>query len=120
MHITAHPWTKVRARVESHGDAWLPLLRLLDWIREEQLEREIFAYTSMFDVVFTDRPVQRAGENSLAVSWNPQEKKMLFTYHRLDASTDVMRKEVSEGDSIETLREFFAYKFGVYRPKKNA
>ncbi len=93
-------------------------MRLLDWVRDEGLEEEIFAHTSMFDVVFTDRPRYQNGENTLRVSWSPEQKKMLFRYDRLYASADVMAKEATEDESIEVLREFFAYKFGVHRPKK--
>jgi hypothetical protein len=117
MEMNAHSWTSIRTRVEGHGVEWRPILRLLDWIREEKLEEEIFGHTSMFDVIFTDRPRYRNGENTLHVSWNPQEKKMRFRYDRLYASTDETIKEVREEDSIETLREFFAYKFGVYRKR---
>ena len=119
MEMNAQSWTSIRARVEGHGAEWRPMLRLLDWIREERLEEEVFGHTSMFDVIFTDRPRYRNGENTLRVSWNPQEKKMRFCYDRLYASTDRTIKEVSAEDSIETLREFLAYKLGVYRKKES-
>ena len=79
-----------------------------------------FSHTSMFDVVIADRPRYRNGENTLHVSWNSDEKLMRFRYHRLYASTDVMEKVVTEEQSIEILREFLAYKFGVYRKAPDA
>ena len=118
MLMNAHPWGKVRERVEKAGVEWRPMMHLLDWIRDEGLEGEIFAHTSMHDVVFSDRPSYRNGENTLRVSWNPDEKKMRFCYDRLYASTDAMINEVSENNSIETLRGFLAHKFGVYRARK--
>ena len=56
MLMNAQSWNRVRARVGEHGDAWRPLMQLLDWIRDEGLEEEIFAHTSMVDVVFSARP----------------------------------------------------------------
>jgi hypothetical protein len=120
---TARPWPEIRAYYENLGSRSghdvHGIVVLLDWIRDERLEEEIFAYTSMFDLIISDRSPVQCGENTLAVSWISKEKKIKFHYHRLYASTDDMEKVVPEGESIEMLREFLTYKFGVYRKKKN-
>ncbi len=116
-------WAAIRGRYEDlarNGHDAEPFLRLLTWIRDEKLEEEIFAHTSMFDLVISDRPEVRSGENTLRLSLDPKKRIMHFRYNRLFGSTDVMEKAVSIEDSVETLREFLAYKFGVHRNKKNA
>lgn len=72
----------------------------------------------MYDVVLASQPRYRDGENTLRISWDPVRRKMRFRYDRFFASLDTMTKEVDDEASTEVLREFLAYKFGVYRRKK--
>ena len=124
MIASSEDGAKIRARYEElrsvHGHDIQPMLLLLDWIHEQKLEDEIFAFTSMFDLVISDRRDMQLGENTLSVSWQPQEKRMHFCYERLVESTDVVEKSVPEEQAIETLREFLAYKFGVHRTAGSA
>ncbi len=122
MLISSTAWNEVRARYEklgsNHAHSVAVMMRLLDWIRAEGLEEELFPHTSMFDLVLSDRPEVRSGENTLRVSVSLEEKTVTFRYDRLYGSADSAVKSVAGEDSVEVLREFLAYKFGVYRKKK--
>jgi hypothetical protein len=95
MLISPKSWNDVRVRYEElgskHGHDVRPMLRLLEWIQNEGLEAELFPHTSMFDLVISDRAESKSGENTL---------------------------RVTVADSVEMLREFLTYKFGVYRKRK--
>lgn len=122
MLISPKAWNDVRVRYEElgskHGHDVRAMLRLLDWIRSEDLEDELFPHTSMFDLMISDRAEVTSGENTLRVSVS--QKKVTFRYDRISGSTDSDEKTVPVADSVEMLREFLAYKFGVYRKKKDA
>ena len=117
------PWSEVRARyvklVQESGFNMRGLLKLLDWIHDEGLESEIFAHTSHNTLVISVCSPAQRGENVLYVSWIPKDATVGFRYERLSASTDWVEKTVQECDAVETLREFLAYKFGVYRKAKS-
>lgn len=91
------------------------MLHLLDWIRDEGLQSELYPHTSMFDLIISDRAEVKSGENTLRVSVS--ERKVTFRYDRIFGSTDSDEKTVPVADSVEMLREFLAYKFGIYRKR---
>jgi hypothetical protein len=83
------------------------------------LEAKLYAFTSMHDLVISDQENPTRKDHRLAIGCIFGKKKMRFVYSRQPGSTDKMIKEVEEELAEETLREFLAYKFGVYRePEK--
>jgi hypothetical protein len=95
--------------------------RLLVWIKKMDLEAQLHAFTSMHDLVISDQenPNTDRKVHRLAIGCIFGKKKVRFVYSRQPGSTEEMIKEVEEDLAEETLREFLAYKFGVYRePEK--
>ena len=95
-----------------------PIIRLLEWIEEEGIERELFAFTSMHDLVITDQEEFDWDHHTLRVSLDFHTKKFHFEYARHSGASDRMTKEAEESGAIEVLRQFMAYKFGVHRSQK--
>ena len=92
-----------------------PIIRLLEWLKEQGLEDVLFAFTSMHDLVITDHEEFDWDHHTLRVSLDFQTKRFHFEYARHSGATDAMKKEVEEPEAIESLRQFLAYKFGVHR-----
>jgi hypothetical protein len=115
MSVTrSKSWKDIR---KHYGDreSFSPIIRLLDWIQAQGLENEIFAHTSMFDLIISNQQQGRMGENALRIGLSGRGH-LRFRYDRLFASTDFEEKIVPHEEAVETLRVFLAYKFGVYRP----
>jgi hypothetical protein len=92
-----------------------PIIRLLEWLKEEGIEDGLFAFTSMHDLVITDQEEFDGDHHTLRVSLDFQTQRLHFEYARHAGATDSMKKEVEESEAIESLRQFLAYKFGVHR-----
>jgi hypothetical protein len=94
------------------------MIRVVDWLKDEKIEDELFAFTSMHDLVITDRKEFDWDHHTLCVSLDFPTRKLHFEYARHWASTDRMKKIAEESEAIEVLRQFLAYKFGVHRPPR--
>jgi hypothetical protein len=92
-----------------------PIIQLLAWLKKEQMEEQLYAFTSMHDLVITDSQEFDWDHHTLRISPDFASHKIRFEYARHSGATDVMRKEVAEAEAIEALRQFLAYKFGVHR-----
>ncbi|HRE84157.1 MAG TPA: hypothetical protein PLN52_24140 [Opitutaceae bacterium] len=95
-----------------------PIIRVLEWLKEERIERELFAFNSMHDLVITDREEFDWDHHTLRISLDFHTKKFHLEYTRHSGASDRMKKEAEESQAIEVLRQFLAYKFGVHRPRK--
>jgi len=115
MIIHSRDWVVVRRHYANRLPAFGPMLELLDWIHQQHLDKELFPHTSMFDLVISDSHETSDSDDYLTITWNAKEDSMLFRYNRQRFSSDIDEKLVSREHSIETLREFLAYKFGIYR-----
>jgi hypothetical protein len=95
-----------------------PIIRVLKWLKEEGIESELSAFTSMHDLVITDHEEFDWDHHTLRMSLDFHSKKFHFEYIRHAGASDRMKKEAEESAAIEVLRQFLAYKFGVHRPQK--
>jgi hypothetical protein len=120
MNVKTRSWKVVREHYDNLliKHSWksvAPIINLIDWIEKEGLDKELFATTSMAELVLSNQENFKWGENALHIASDSRTKKIKFTYYRLYASNDQMIKEVEEAEAQETLREFLGYKFGLYR-----
>ncbi len=94
------------------------MIRMIDWLNEEGIEDELFAFTSMHDLVITDRKEFDWDHHTLCISLDFSTGKLHFEYARHWAATDRTKKTAEEPQAIEALRQFLAYKFGIHRASK--
>lgn len=120
--LTARSWGEIRSYYLSFGEgAWLahhrPMLDLVAWL-EEEVPNEIFGSVGISGLYLSDQAQFGWCEHMLQITMMPTPGFVLFEYHRAAGSTDGMRKQASVSESVECLRQFLAYKFGVHRPVK--
>lgn len=119
--LTAKSWAEIRAYYLSFSEAWLarhrPMLDLVAWL-EEETSAEIFGSVGMSGLYLSDRSQFGWCEHMLQITMMPTPGFVHFEYHRAPGSLDGMKKQVPVEESVECLRQFLAYKFGVHRPPK--
>jgi hypothetical protein len=112
-------WDTVREHFAKYAPSWKgaydSIQPLLDWIRQHDLEGELFAFTSMYDLVITDQPEIGTDHHRLRITAIPADGSVRFVYTRHEGATDAELRHVGRSHATETLRLMLAYKFGVHR-----
>jgi hypothetical protein len=122
--IATRSWDEIRQYYLSFGEgAWLsrhrPMLNLVSWLEEEKVSGEVFGTVGLSGLLLSNQAKFNWGEHMLQITIMPTPGFMLFEYYRAPGSTDGMKKQVPVEESVECLRQFLAYKFGIHRPPNN-
>jgi hypothetical protein len=108
--IHTRPWTDIVERYRSLA-SFAPMVRLVEAVAASQASTQLFAATSMFDLLISDGPDFRFGDSTLVVSYHPTEGVFQFRHHSFSSHDDA--KSCSKSEALETFRLFVRMKFGV-------
>ena len=95
-----------------------PMLPLLAWIKEQNLESELFPFRMFGALGISNREQFDWDHPVLRVECHYWTKTVKFEFWRHEGSSDRMAKEVSAEEACEALRQFIVHKFGIYRAPK--
>lgn len=125
MTTNTQSWADIRQYYLSFGDGpWFerhrPMLDLISWIEAECLAETLYGKVGLSGLWISDQLSSPFRDGNMIQITMATSETVLFEYHRIPGSTDGMKKIVSVSDACECLRQFLAYKFGIYRPYKAA
>jgi hypothetical protein len=116
-------WDQVQRYYADFGTGpWMarfaPVLRIAAWLKEEGYTAELHGMACRAGLIISDRAEFPWGEHMIRVDSQPTPGFMEIEYCRAPGDQRNMRKQVTEDEAPECLRQFLAYYFGVHRPKK--
>lgn len=110
--IHTRPWPEIIEHYRKHGgQAFLPMLRLVESIAASPASSEVFGATSMLGLLLSDTPNFRGGDSTLQVSYDSAAHQFLFRHKTFSGHDD--QKICAESEVLETLRLFLRMKYGV-------
>jgi hypothetical protein len=108
--IRTRSWESIIERYRGHG-AFTPMLQLVGGIASSPASSELFAATSMFDLLLSDGPDFRSNDSTLRISYRPRDRQFEFRHVSFSGCDD--RKVCGESEAFPTLRLFLRLKYGV-------
>lgn len=107
------PWQEIAshyAKLISEGWRLIPMLDLVQYIRNNGFSERLYGYTTFYDrLVITIYNPGEWDKESLSIAYNPDAKKFYFTYRaKPDALNEVARVCVEEG-AITKFRQFIEW-----------
>jgi hypothetical protein len=108
--IHTRPWEAIAEHYRKH-DALAPMLHLVESIASSPVSSQLFAGTSMFDLLLSDTTDFRIGDSTLRISFRPSERQFEFRHTSFSGHDD--QKVCAESEALSTLRLFLRLKYGV-------
>ena len=110
--IHTRPWADIVEHYRKHGGSALkPMLRLVEAIASSPVSTQLFAATSMFDLLLSDCVNFRIGDSTLHISYRSSENQFEFRHISFSGHDD--QKVCAEPEMLQTLRLFLRLKYGV-------
>ena len=116
-------WDQVQSYYSGFGEGpwmqrFMPILRVAAWLKEEGYTAELHGMACRAGLIISDRAEFPWGEHMLRIDSQPTPGFMEIEYCRLPGDSRNMKKQVTEKEAFECLRQFLAVHFGVHRPKR--
>jgi hypothetical protein len=108
--IHTQPWEVIAEHYRKQV-AFAPMLHLVEVIGASPIASQLFAATSMFDLLLSDSADFRIGDSTLRISYRPSEHRFDFQHTSYSGHDD--QKVCAEHESLQTLRLFLRLKYGV-------
>jgi hypothetical protein len=108
--IHTRPWEAI---VEHYRklDALAPMLRLVESIASSPVSSQLFAGTSMSDLLLSDSADFRIGDSTLRIRYHSSNQQFDFRHTSFSGNDD--QKVCAESEALQTLRLFLRLKYGV-------
>lgn len=108
--IRTRSWDQIIEHYQK-ATSFVPMLRLVQALSASPLSPQLFAATSMFDLLLSDSADFRLHDNTLRISYHPETHQFTFLHQSFSGRDD--QRECSEPDARQTLRLFVRLKFGL-------
>lgn len=112
--IHTRPWPDIIERYRGVAP-FAPMLRFVESVAAAPASTQLFAATSMFDLLVSDSPDFRSGDSTLCIAYHPSDATFQFRHRSYSGHDD--EKSCSESEALETFRLFVRLKFGVLYEK---
>jgi Fur family transcriptional regulator, ferric uptake regulator len=111
--FAAEAWNDIARFYGQDSKNMRPLLTLVQWIISQGLEHSVYASTSLFDLVISDKPAFRDANNMLRIAWDRVRSRLEFRFESVSDPNLSVVKSVSEARAVDMLREFLELRFGL-------
>src|SRR4051812_2921104 len=111
--FAAESWNDIAHFYAQDARNMRPLLTLVQWIMGEGLEHSVYASTSLFDLVISDKPAFRNAENMLRIGWDRLRSRVEFRFECVSEPSLSVARSVPENRAVEVLREFLDLRFHI-------
>lgn len=108
--IRTRPWESIIEHYQKH-DALAPMLHLVEAVASSPASSQLFAGTSMFDLLVSDSADFRIGDSTLRISYRSSDRQFEFSHISYSGHDD--QKVCAETEALATLRLFLRLKYGV-------
>lgn len=108
--IRTRPWDSIAEHYRKH-EALAPMLHLVEAIATSRVASQLYAGTSMFDLLLSDSADFRIGDSTLRISYRPSDRQFEFRHISFSGHDD--QKACGESEALPTLRLFLRLKYGV-------
>jgi hypothetical protein len=108
--IHTRPWPEIVERYRG-VESFAPMMRFVEAVAALPASAQLFAATSMFDLLVSDCADFRFGDSTLSIAYRPSESVFEFRHHSFSGHDD--QKTCSESEALETFRLFVRLKYGV-------
>jgi hypothetical protein len=108
--IHTRPWVVIAEHYRSHV-SFAPMLHLVEALASSPASAQLFAATSMFDLLLSDCADFRIGDSTLHISYRPSEHEFEFRHTSFSGHDD--QRVCAEREALRTLRLFLRLKYGV-------
>jgi len=108
--IHTRPWPEIVKHYRG-VESFAPMLRFVEGVAALPASAQLFAATSMFDLLVSDCADFRFGDSTLSIGYRPSEGVFEFRHHSFSGHDD--QKTCSESEVSETFRLFVRLKYGV-------
>jgi hypothetical protein len=112
--IRTSPWAVIIQHYQkliAGGIPFQPMLRLIESIVQSPVASQLFAGTSMFELLLSDTENFRSGDSTLCISYKPSERQFAFWHRSFSGHDD--QKICTEAEALQTLRLFLRLKYGI-------
>ena len=108
--IHTQSWAVIAKHYASHV-AFAPMLHLVEALASSPVSTQLFAATSMFDLLLSDCADFRIGDSTLHISYRPSQHQFKFRHTSFSGHDD--QRVCAEPEALQTLRLFLRLKYGV-------
>ena len=108
--IHTRPWADIVERYRKHV-AFAPMLHLVETLASSPVSTQLFAATSMFDLLLSDSADFRIGDSTLRISYRSSDRQFEFRHTSFSGHDD--QRVCTEPEALQTLRLFLRLKYGV-------
>ena len=108
------PWPEIvrdYSDAVAHGLPLAPMLCLVEAVAASSSAAELFAVTSMHDLLLSDHADFRSSDSVLVIRYLPTRQEFSFEHRPFSGPSDQKMCPAAEG--IATLSLFLRYKFGI-------
>ena len=113
--VRTKPWPDIIAYFQKDAPHCDPMLRLVASLAASPASSQLFAATSMSDLLISDTEDFRIGDSTLRVSYNAIDRKFEFRHRTFSGHND--HTTCPESEALQMLYLFLKLKYGVlYNP----